>query len=272
MKKKVVCISLLSATLLCSTLVGATTLAAELGSEGSIKYYQDNGPTDPVDPIDPDPTDPVDPGNPDPGGPDPEPGTPGPLSLDFVPHLYFGLNKITNKTVTYESYSVPIIGKDGKIVDYKPNYVQVSDKRDEYSGWSLKVEQTDEFTNESKKTLGEGTEIKFTSPVAKGVFTDATAPSTNLAEFTVTPNGESQTFWEAKANEGEGTWVNAWGQNTVQTDTVLSVSKDEEGNITENRGEANIDKAITLTVPGTIKKEAQRYVTNLKWTLTDAPE
>ncbi|MEB5953235.1 WxL domain-containing protein, partial [Enterococcus innesii] len=67
-------------------------------SNGAITFEADPNPTNPVDPTDPEkPVDPVDPTDPD----GPNPGTNGPLSIDYASSLDFGVNKISNKNEVY---------------------------------------------------------------------------------------------------------------------------------------------------------------------------
>lgn len=66
------------------------------GSNGSVSFIAGKGPTDPLDPNKPDPVIPVMPIDPtDPDGP--EPGTDGPLSIDFASSLDFGVNNINGQ-------------------------------------------------------------------------------------------------------------------------------------------------------------------------------
>lgn len=268
--KKILASALLSTMVLGVAVTAQTAFADEnggqLNSEGSIKYFKSTDPVDPVDPEKPDPTDPVDPGNPDPEGPDPEPGTKGPLSLDYVPHLYFGLNEITNKDTVYNAYATPLRNANGEVESYSPNFVQVTDNRGDYTGWTLTVAQQDQFTSGSGSKLGEATQITLTNPSTKGVWENATMPSVVSDSISLLPNNEAQTVFAAAKNEGEGTWVNSWG--TVE----------EEDRFTEVEGQnepqlkaTQVNKAVQLSVPGSVKKEAERYVTNLDWVLSDTP-
>lgn len=238
----------------------------QLGSEGSIKYFQNDEVVPPIDPEEPDPEKPVDPGNPDPEGPDPEPGTDGPLSLDYVPHLYFGLNQITNKDTVYNAYATPLRNPEGGVDKYVPNYVQVTDERSAYAGWTLTVAQKDEFTSGSGSTLGSATQISLTNPSTKGVWEDATAPSVVTDSINLLPNNEAQTVLAATENEGEGTWINSWG--TVETEQRFTAV---EGEDEPQLKDAQVNKAVQLSVPGSVKKQAERYVTNLDWVLSDTP-
>ena len=120
---------LLMSTALLSTTVNAATYT----SNGAITFEADPNPTKPVDPTDPEkPVDPVDPTDPD----GPNPGTAGPLSIDFASSFQFGNQLITSETKDYyaqlQEFAAGAAG---------PNYVQVTDKRGTQEGWSLSVVQ-----------------------------------------------------------------------------------------------------------------------------------
>ena len=107
--------------ILSSIILPITAVAAEYTSNGAIIFETDNDLTKPVDPTDPEkPVDPVDPT--DPMGPNP--GTAGPLSIDFASSFQFGNQKITSETMDYyaklQEFTSSLAG---------PNYVQVTDKR-----------------------------------------------------------------------------------------------------------------------------------------------
>ena len=79
----------------------AETFPKEYNTEGTITFEAgDNEITPPVDPENPDPEKPVKPIDPtDPEGPNP--GTQGPLSIDYASSFDFGKNRISNKDQVY---------------------------------------------------------------------------------------------------------------------------------------------------------------------------
>ena len=103
------------AALSLSTVGGLITQAdtVDYDSNGVVEFIPNTDPTKPVDPTDPDPTNPVDPVDPDPYKPvdpvdptdpnGPEPGTPGPLSIDYASSFDFGTQKISTQTHTYNA-------------------------------------------------------------------------------------------------------------------------------------------------------------------------
>ena len=108
----------------------------EYRSNGLVEFIPNVDPTEPVDPENPDPEKPVKPIDPtDPEGPNP--GTQGPLSIDYASSFDFGKNRISNKDQVYFAKSTAISRKSKET----PNFVQISDNRGTNSGWSLTVTQ-----------------------------------------------------------------------------------------------------------------------------------
>ncbi|WP_427813274.1 WxL domain-containing protein [Enterococcus sp. 22-H-5-01] len=256
---------LVSATLLGTALLTTTAHAGEKGadysSNGAVKFIPNSDRNNPVDPDDPNPDNPVvpeDPTNPD----GPNPGTDGPLSIDYASSLDFGVNKISNKTQVYYARAQKFKAADGSTSNLiRPNYVQISDNRGNNAGWTLQVKQNGQFTNKDtlNKTLT-GSAIKLTSPVVKSNAKNVTAPIAT-AEINLDPNGAQTTVFSAKKDAGAGTWVNAWG-------TVSKATEKDENN---KDVEADINKEVSLTVPGTTPKDAVNYSTTLTWSLSDTP-
>jgi len=256
---------LISATLLGTALLTTTAHAGETGadynSNGAVKFIPNPDPSKPVDPLNPDPDKPVNPVDPtDPDGP--KPGTDGPLSIDYASSLDFGVNKISNKTEIYYARAQKFANDDGTASDVvRPNYVQISDNRGNNAGWTLQVKQNGQFTNKDtlNKTLT-GSAITLTSPVVKSNAKNVTAP-TATAEINLDPNGAQTTVFSAKKDAGAGTWVNAWGTASKATE------KDENNKDVD----ADINKEVSLTVPGATPKDAVNYSTTLTWSLSDTP-
>ncbi len=79
-------------------------------SNGQIVFEPNTEPTDPISPTDPDPENPIKPVDPTTPDGKPEPGTNGPLSIDFASSLYFGTQKITSKTEIYHAALQKYVG------------------------------------------------------------------------------------------------------------------------------------------------------------------
>lgn len=193
-----------------ATLVGSSSaaLAAEYKSNGSVEFIENTDPTNPVDPTDPTvPVDPIDPTDPE----GPNPGTAGPLSIDFASSVVFGKNKISNANQTYFADAQEL--KDGRFV---PNYVQVTDTRSGNLGWTLTVQQEGQFTNATaaNKVLT-GSVIKLANGA---VSSSSTSPAAVAAPtITLDPSGASSTVMSATAGSGWGTWLNYFGDVTEET-------------------------------------------------------
>ncbi|MBO0468688.1 WxL domain-containing protein [Enterococcus plantarum] len=244
------------------TLTTATALSsvahaektAEYQTNGLIEFVPNDSITNPVDPKDPDPTKPVTPTDPTkPGGPDP--GTPGPLSIDYASSLDFGQNKITANNEVYYANAQGFSG--GEISgEYRGNYVQVSDNRGTFAGWTLTLKQDGQFKNDNAKKAKSltGAQISLTNAAARSNSTEDEKPV--VKDIQLNPTGDSVAVMSAKDGVGAGLWVNEFGQAEEVTVDGKSVQK---------------NKAVTLSIPGSTAKEAVNYSTKLVWTLSDVP-
>lgn len=226
-------------------------------SGGMVEFVPDTDPTDPVDPTNPDPNNPVEPWDPTTPDHKPNPGTNGPLSIDFASSIDFGKNKITNKDELYYAEPQYLWNEDHSDFEpssAKPNYVQISDKRGTNGGWTLTVKQDAQFKNEA--TLNKeltGSQIKFTQGQAASNSTNIAEPKT--VDMTLVP-GTTAKVMAADQGAGAGTWVDRFGTLEDVEINGQTVKK---------------NKAITLSVPGTTPKDAVKYETKLIWSLTDVP-
>lgn len=257
MKMKTLSALLLSTLVLSNVAVSAAEgdETRVYGSNGVVEFIANDEPTDPVDPENPDPSNPVEPIDPtDPEGPNP--GTDGPLSIDYASSLHFGVNKITNADQTYfadaQEFNGELAGQS------RGNYVQISDHRGTVAGWTLTVAQTGgQFESKTAKQFKilTGSLITFGDAKPDSNAKDAPAP-TAVQSFELDSEGASSLVMSAKDGQGAGTWVDYFGESEVMT---------------INGQEVNKNKAVTLDVPGSTPKEATVYKTSLTWTLTDAP-
>lgn len=221
-------------------------------STGKLEFIPGTDPTDPVDPENPDPTNPVKPIDPtDPQGPNP--GTTGPLSIDYTSSLDFGKNKITNKDEIYyanaQEFSERLAG------EFRGSYAQITDNRGTNGGWTLKLKQKTQFKSDTaikyKELLGAKLSLSESTAVSKSVGVE----SPTVHNVTLNP-GSEVTIMSAGKGNGSGTWVSRFGKAEKMT---------IDGEIVQK------NKAVTLEVPGNTPKEAVTYVTKLIWTLTDTP-
>ncbi|MDT1958938.1 WxL domain-containing protein [Carnobacterium divergens] len=231
--------------LVLATLGGVATTAsaapgeipANYDSNAIVKFTPNDDITPPVDPTDPtNPVNPIDPTDPE----GPNPGTNGPLSIDYASSFDFGENKITSKDEVYLAAPQAFTsGTEG------PNYVQVTDNRGGAQGWSLQVKQNGQFKSESGKELT-GAMISFMNGEAVSA-SDSKTPSIVLDKFDLTGNGTGAAQNIVSASEGEaaGTWIYRFGDENTKGESV------------------------SLSVPGKTTKVAESYSTSLTWTLTD---
>lgn len=232
-------------------------LAADGGtyqSNGSVEFIPNDAVTPPVDPENPDPTDPqkpIDPTNPE----GPNPGTNGPLSIDYASSLDFGQNKITNVDEIYYAKAQEFSG--GSIQgQYRGNYVQVTDNRGTNGGWTLTLKQEGQLKSSSAKLYKEltGAQISINESVAETISEGVVAPK--VTNVKLDPSGASTEIMAAAEGAGAGTWVDRFGKAEGMTIDGKTVQK---------------NKAVTLSIPGKTPKEATKYTTKLTWTLTDVP-
>ncbi|EGO7660794.1 TPA: WxL domain-containing protein [Enterococcus faecalis] len=230
----------------------------EYHSNAIVEFTPDEDPTNPVDPEDPDPNNPIEPWDPTTPENKPEPGTAGPLSIDFASSLDFGVNKITNKDETY--FANPQYMWNAEHSDFdpstaRPNYVQISDKRGTNAGWTLQVKQEGQFQNQGTQNKElHGSQIKLKNGVAASNSTSE-APSTSK-NIELDPSGQLSNVMSAKEGTGSGTWVDKFGSlKEVEVDGKQMLK--------------NTD--VELSVPGSTPKDAVKYSTQLTWILTDQP-
>lgn len=217
----------------------------EYTSNGLIEFTPGEQPVDPVDPLNPeqpvDPTDPTDPEG------KPQPGTPGPLSIDFASSFNFGDNKITSKDEIYYAGLQKYKDKDtDQELREGPNYVQVTDNRGTLAGWTLKVKQTKQFETDDSHKL-DGAKITLTNGNINTV--SESAPATAVKEITIDKMDADFLVMSAKKDAGAGTFLTRWGNEDL----------------------AQSKKNVKLFVPGKAVKKKAQYRTSFVWTLTDVP-
>lgn len=245
--KKFSSLFLTTAILAGITMAPAMTLAAdggEYGSNGVITFEPNTDPTNPVDPLDPTkPVKPVDPN--DPNGP--EPGTAGPLSIDYASSLDFGKQKITSQDNVYKAKAQVYRDEEGT-EKVGPNYVQVTDNRGTEEGWTLQVQQNGQFETDEGENSKELTGAQIVFKNGNVVTGSASEKPTGEAKITANPNGDLQNVMSAKSKQGSGTYLLDWG-----TDAATGAD------------------SIELSIPGSTTKYAQKYSTTFTWVLTDTP-
>ncbi|MCT8392603.1 WxL domain-containing protein [Weissella confusa] len=229
-------------------------------SKGTVEFVAPTTPNKPLDPTNPDPNKPLDPKNPD--GTPSNPGTSGPLTLDFASSFDFGKQEITSVDQTYNA-SAQRLG-DGK---YVPDYAQITDNRGTFAGWTLSVKETDAFHTSGNVDL-KATQIKFMDlnhATTNTLKTDVSMPK----DFTLNPAGASVNIMSGakadanKTNGTSGTHIIRFGNdNSLKTDDTQANGEKRDN---------TVDPSVTLIVPGASDKMAQKYTTTLQWTLGETP-
>ena len=236
------------------SIIGTSTLASAHGGDvttkGNIIFEENTLVTPPVDPENPDKE--VEP-EVDPDQPDPiEPGTPGPLSIDYASHINFGKVMKSGNAQTY--YANPVVIDDNGTKVERAPYVQVTDNRGSKAGWSLSVKQTDQFSQGDSKL--EGAVLSLTNgEIASSSSTDGVKNhDIEFANF-----NETYPVFGAETDYGAGTFTNQFGKVAPmdikgETDPVNKV------------------ESVTLDIPEDLVIEDGLYSTDLEWVLTDTPE
>ncbi|HIB1912182.1 TPA: WxL domain-containing protein [Enterococcus faecium] len=207
-------------------------------TEGHVTFEKDTDPTKPVDPVDPEiPVDPVDPEIPNPN--------PGELAITYASKFDFGVHKADgSKTVAYAKADTV---KDGEGTREIVPFVSTKDARGtDREGWSLTVKQNGEFKDTNNNVLT-GAEITLSGINYANVAGAPTATATD-----VVINQAAQEISSANKETGIGNWSVALGQ------------------LSGNEGE-QVTKGVTLTVPSTTAKNADKYSTTLTWELAADP-
>lgn len=167
-----------------------------------------------------------------------DPNDPGPLALDHVPDIDFGINELDNGGSTYHVQKLDESrNPTGQPLDQDP-YAQVTDRRNTGAGWTLQVKyDTDGYWKSGDKKI------------SGGVLNFGTPTFTSLAENNVsaapTKSGTTE-ISDADANiasSDESAGMGTWKESFKQDDTTLFIPS---GN------------------------SAGDYEATLVWTLTDA--
>ncbi|MHC5247466.1 WxL domain-containing protein [Enterococcus sp. LJL90] len=266
-------LTVLTLLLLSSTMVGgisvqATSASHSIGNKGSVTV------------VGPDVSDLIDPENPevivDPGE---GYSTTGPLRIDFISDLGFGLERITASERTYSSLA-QLFHSDTEPRGY---YVQISDYREDVSGWQLQVSQESQFRNSVIQNIQEqellGATLSFTKGWANtnGDENPGNIEVTNEA-ISISEIGANYTVAVAGEGEGKGVWTIAFGgsagyQQNDPNGTLVPLITSEEKPLmdTTYNKQAYGNSAVQLSVPTNTKIHPLQYTTQLRWTLVAGP-
>lgn len=135
-----------------------------------------------------------------------------------------------------------------------PNFVQITDNRGNSQGWHLTVSRT-EFSGKDaagKEQILAGATLTLNNQSIFGPD-GVTAPTSSEGQ-TVLINNVSENLMSAAQGAGTGSWQLVFGQKAA------------DGTLVENTG-------VKLNIPASAQPKAKvNYVSNLTWTLTDAPK
>lgn len=166
------------------------------------------------------------------------------LQVDFVSNLYFGQQVIQTIDKEYFAFLQPFRVKATGELEKGPNFIQITDNRQTYTGWNLELKQENQFSDSEGHIL-DGASISFENG---RVATNSTSElPVGKERFTLFPN-ESVNVMQAKEGTSGGSFQLVWGKNAV------------EGK-----------KSIKLSVPGRAIKYDTNYSTKFQWILVSAP-
>lgn len=235
-------LALVGAVTLSSVTVGTSAFAAEkanMKSTTDVTFIEDKSTTDPNNPENP--NEKVTAEKPD----EHQPGTAGPLSINYVSNLHFGENVISGNDQTYFAKLDTV--KKGNDTIAVPNFVSVTDKRGTNAGWKLKVKQNEQFY--SGKNVLTNAALTLSNPVVNSVTDKAYAPTPFTGSVTLNPGGDAVEITTAAEDKGMGDWTTAFGKGADQG-----------------------KESVSLFVPGTTAKvKDAKYSATLTWTLEDTP-
>lgn len=257
---------LLSLSLIGLTAVTSTSLAAESSSltgNGEINFKVSDFETPPVDPENPEKQ--VDPGN-------EITKTTGLLRFDVIPRLHFGPQEISNKNQVYEVNAQ--LFKDDTSV--RPNYLQITDNRANFSGWEVSVRQETVFKNtDTKNSILKGSVLSFDKQWINSAMPKELQPTVMKDAIEIEEIGASYPIATAEKGKGAGTWIVAFGSTGEvegQSNTLTPLLNAEDKPVTDasfNNKPIYKNSGIKLFVPGATQKDPVKYKTVLTWTVSE---
>lgn len=233
--------------------VSASAAENEVTGKARVEFKEPDpgAPVDPVDPEDPDP-DPILPV--DPGDEEPPVYPGGPLRINHIPTLSFGVNDISASQATYLAQLETVYDYETKVGTPRASFVEVADLTGSLKGWKVTASSSGVF--ESSKGNVKAV-IKLLQGNVRGLNgMDELKDKFPEANQAVTL-GESSTSAEiltAKAGKGYNKWQVRYGDSSTST-TV--------GDDTTLR-----NPNVTLTVPqGQIVLAGVTYTAKITWSL-----
>lgn len=222
----------------------------------------DSGITSPVDPENP-PTD-VDPNQ-------PTKNPKGSLRLDFVSDLDFGRVKIGQQRKVNAKAQ---FFKNG--TEPRGSYIQLTDVRSESTGWTLMMEQKNQFVTASGQELS-GAILSFDNAWANASHkTEDITPQVTRETLSLVP-GESVIVAQAEKNKGWGVWTIEFGASQKnkngQKETLYPLIDDNGQPIINTQwNQPDFENsAISLSIPDKTTILPKAYNTEIIWTIAKLP-
>ncbi|MEI5988690.1 WxL domain-containing protein [Enterococcus crotali] len=228
---------LLGGTSTDTTLVFAEDLIGNK-SEAEISYSENTDVTPPIDPSKPGQTITVVSTIPI------KPGTTGPLSVDFAPHVIFGPQDASQKNTIYYAKLTKIL-RSGNLQEEVGNFLQLTDNRGKNSGWRLTVKQNGQLRNGTHTLKGAQLSLNNLTLFSPN---NGDKPIASKSVRLDPESGEPTEVSHSTEKSGKGTWLIMFGKDKEESKTSIQVS-----------------------VPGTSEKKQGNYTTSLTWELSDTP-
>ncbi|WP_071865857.1 WxL domain-containing protein, partial [Enterococcus caccae] len=199
-------------------------------SEAEIFYTENTDVTPPIDPEKPDESTEI-------VSPIPvQPGTSGPLSVDFAPHVIFGEHDGSKENDIYYAKLTKIKKKDDGSEQEVPNFLQLTDNRGKKAGWRLTIKQNGQLRNGTHVLKGAEISLNNITLFSPHSGREPIAiDSVRLDPDSMEPTEVSR----STETTGKGTWMIMFG-------------KDKE----ESK------KSIQVKVPGSVEKKKGNYTTS----------
>lgn len=201
--------------------------------------------------------------------------TTGPLRIDFVPNLNFNSNKIVAGDIDYAADA--LLFKD--VISPRGYFIQVSDYREDRTGWSLQVRQETQFINQSKANSQlNGAVLSFDKSWTNTPNGGSRHPDVSKEVIRLNNIGETYTLAKADKGTGGGTWSITFGashDNKNNETPTFSPRLDEAGQPVIDSAKGNqavyMNDAVHLSVPKGTDKEPGTYSTVLTWIISELP-
>lgn len=267
MKRKIIC-SMAFAACLTGGMFHTQTVSAEsdqVSGDANVTVQKDKTGVSMIqDPENPESE--VDPGD--------SPRTDGDLRIDFVPQLNFSTAKLSDNGLVLPA-NAQLFHSD---TTPRGNFIQVTDERDEPTGWTLQVRQEKQFTHNEKEGVQlKGAVISLDKAWTNSVVANKFSPTVQKEVIQMLAVGETYNLAKAEYEKGMGTWSIAFGasaENQNGQAATVEARKDEQVNAVMDtlfNKPSYLNSAVTLTIPGDSNNQAGAYSTVLTWTLAELP-